>query len=151
MLLHDCDPSFGAPSFRLIIDDDVDAIGGAPTAGSVIQNVFIHHTKCGVWINGPGTGLLVTDMIVRDTMADGMNLHGGWESVTIERSSFRNQGDDSIALWSDTHADAGNTIRDNLIQLPILANGIAIYGVAEHSIEISMRSWQMKKMMGQSV
>ena len=115
-------------------NDDVNGVGGAPTAGSVIQNVFIHHTKCGVWINGPGTGLLVTDMIVRDTMADGINLHGGWESVTIERSSFRNQGDDSIALWSDTHADAGNTIRDNLIQLPILANGIAIYGGRDNTV-----------------
>ena len=67
-------------------------------------------------------------------MADGINLHTGWRNVTVERSSIRNTGDDSIALWSQTHPDLGNTIRHNHIQLPIIANGVAIYGGGDNTV-----------------
>ena len=35
--------------------------------------------------NGPAAGLLVSDVLIRDTMADGINLHGGWANVTVVR------------------------------------------------------------------
>ena len=42
---------------------DVVGVGGTPTAGAVVQNVYIQHTKCGMWINGPGEGLVRTQAI----------------------------------------------------------------------------------------
>jgi hypothetical protein len=106
----------------------VQGIGGAPTGGSTVQGLWIQHTKCGLWLDGPGDGLIVADVIVRDTMADGINLHIGWTDVTIEHCSFRNTGDDGIALWSQNEPDSGIKIQFNTVQLPILANSIAIYG-----------------------
>jgi hypothetical protein len=94
----------------------VNGVGGAPTGGSTVQNMWIQHTKCGLWLDGPGTDLLVTSVIVRDTAADGINLHTGWSGVTIDSNSFRNTGDDSIALWSDKVPDSNNTIRFNIVQ-----------------------------------
>ena len=44
--------------------------------------------------------------------------------MTIEQSSFRSQGDDAVALWSETDADRSNRVQNNLVQLPNLANGI---------------------------
>lgn len=110
-------------------------VGGAPTQGSTIQNLWIQHMKCGLWLDGTGSDLLVTSLIVRDTMADGINLHRGWSEVTIEHNSFRNTGDDSIATWSQNQADNNIKIRSNTIQIPVLANGIAIYG--GHDFEIT--------------
>ena len=75
-----------------------------------------------------GSDLFVSGVIVRDTTADGINLHTGWNGVTVDSCSFRNTGDDAIALWSDHTADTNVTISHNLVQLPNLANGIAFYG-----------------------
>eukprot|EP00039_Didymoeca_costata_P022688 m.5007 g.5007 ORF g.5007 m.5007 type:complete len:920 (-) comp3164_c0_seq1:18-2777(-) len=106
----------------------VQGVGGAPVDGSTIQNIYIQHTKCGFWLDGPGADLVVAGNIVRDTMADGINLHTGWDSVTITHNSFRNTGDDGIALWSQNTADTNISITFNLVQVPVLANCIAIYG-----------------------
>jgi hypothetical protein len=108
---------------------------GAPIGGSTIQNLWIHHTKCGMWLNGPGSDLVVAGNIIRDTMADGINLNIGWSEVTVEQNSMRNVGDDGIALWSLYQADHGMMVRNNLVQLPILANGIAVYGGHDNNIE----------------
>jgi hypothetical protein len=112
----------------------VNGVGGAPSGGSTIQNLWIQHTKCGLWLDGPGNDLLVTDVIVRDTTADGINLHTGWSGVTIAFNSFRNTGDDGIALWSDKVADFNNTVMNNIVQVPVLANGIAVYGGHDNTV-----------------
>jgi hypothetical protein len=70
---------------------------------------------------------------VRDTTADGLNLHTGWAGVTVEQSSFRNTGDDGVALWSDKVPDVNVTLRFNTVQLPILANAIAVYGGSDNA------------------
>jgi len=106
----------------------VQGVGGAPTAGSTLQNLWIQHTKCGLWLDGPGSDLVINSVTVRDTMADGLNLHIGWRGVTVEQMSIRNTGDDGIALWSEKAPDTGVIIRSNLVQMPVLANGIAVYG-----------------------
>jgi hypothetical protein len=112
----------------------VNGVGGAPSGGSTIQNLWIQHTKCGLWLDGPGNDLLVTDVIVRDTTADGINLHTGWSGVTIAFNSFRNTGDDGIALWSDKVADFNNTVMNNIVQVPVLANAIAVYGGHDNTV-----------------
>jgi len=107
----------------------VNGIGGA-MSNSTVTNIWIEHMKVGAWMDGPMTGLTFTGMRIRDTTADGINLHGAVTSSTITDSNIRNTGDDGIALWSDASigADTGDTISDNTVQQQQLANGIAVYG-----------------------
>ena len=77
----------------------------------MVQNVWIEHTKVGMWLDGPFSGLLIVGSRIHDTTADGINLHGGVTSSTITNSDIRNTGDDGIALWADSSigADAQDT------------------------------------------
>ncbi|GAA3805720.1 CARDB domain-containing protein [Sphaerisporangium flaviroseum] len=110
-----------------------------------ISNVWIEHANVGVWVGrdydnipalwGPGDGLEFTGMRVRDTYADGINFTNGTRNSRVFNSSFRTNGDDSLAVWAskyvkDTSVDVGhdNSFVNNTIQLPWRANGIAIYG-----------------------
>jgi len=107
----------------------VNGIGGAMSNSSV-SNIWIERMKVGAWMDGPMTGLTFSGMRIRDTTADGINLHGGVTNSTITNSDIRNTGDDGIALWADSSigADSGDTISNNTVQYPMLANGIAVYG-----------------------
>jgi Alpha-1,3-glucanase catalytic domain D1/F5/8 type C domain/Alpha-1,3-glucanase catalytic domain D2/HYDIN/CFA65/VesB-like, Ig-like domain/Abnormal spindle-like microcephaly-assoc'd, ASPM-SPD-2-Hydin len=107
----------------------VNGIGGA-MSNSTVSDIWIEHMKVGAWMDGPMSGLTFSGMRIRDTTADGINLHGGVTSSTITNSDIRNTGDDGIALWADSSigADANDTISSNTVQLQQLANGIAVYG-----------------------
>ncbi|HET9061192.1 MAG TPA: glycosyl hydrolase family 28-related protein, partial [Acidimicrobiales bacterium] len=107
----------------------VNGIGGA-MSNSTVTNIWIEHMKVGAWMDGPMTNLTFSGMRIRDTTADGINLHGGVTNSTITNSDIRNTGDDGIALWSDSSigADSGDMISNNTVQLQQLANGIAVYG-----------------------
>jgi alpha-1,3-glucanase-like protein len=109
-------------------------IGGAMGGHSTIQNLWIEHTKVGMWFDGPFSDLTITGVRIRNTTADGINLHKGITNVTVEQSSIRNTGDDGLAMWSEELPDEGNVFQFNTVQLPILANNIAIYGGADNSI-----------------
>ncbi|WP_320781119.1 CARDB domain-containing protein [Streptomyces sp. CRN 30] len=117
-----------------------------------ITNVWIEHANVGVWAGrdysdipelwGPGDGLEFTGVRIRDTYADGINFANGTRDSTVHNSSFRNTGDDSLAVWAskyvkDTAVDVGhdNHFRNNTIQLPWRANGIAVYGGHGNTIE----------------
>jgi Alpha-1,3-glucanase catalytic domain D1/Pectate lyase superfamily protein len=110
-------------------------IGGAMGGGSLIRNVFIQHVKVGLWLDGPFDGLIVRQVRVFDTTADGLNLHRGISGVIVEDSLFRNNGDDGIASWAEKLANHDIIIRHNTVVAPILANGVAIYG--GHDIVVS--------------
>jgi hypothetical protein len=110
-------------------------IGGALGGGSRIRNVFIQHVKVGLWLDGPFDGLIVRHVRVFDTTADGLNLHRGISGVIVEKSFFRNNGDDGIASWAEKLANHDIIIRHNTVVAPILANGVAIYG--GHDIAVS--------------
>ncbi|MFB6840667.1 CARDB domain-containing protein [Streptomyces sp. NPDC056361] len=120
--------------------------------GTKIGNVWIEHANVGVWAGrdysnipelwGPGDGVEFTGMRVRNTYADGINFANGTRNSTVYNSSFRNTGDDALAVWSskyvkDTSVDIGhdNHFRNNTIQLPWRANGIAVYGGYGNTIE----------------
>ncbi len=113
----------------------VNGIGGA-MSNSTVSNIWIEHMKVGAWMDGPMTNLTFSGMRIRDTTADGINLHGGVTNSTITNSDIRNTGDDGIALWADSSigADAQDTISDNTVQQQQLANGIAIYGGNNNTI-----------------
>jgi len=63
-----------------------------------------------------------------DTTADGLNLHQGISDAIVEHNVLRNTGDDALAMWSDQNPNHHNVFRNNTAQLPMLANGIGIYG-----------------------
>ncbi|TXS22029.1 APHP domain-containing protein [Streptomyces sp. ms191] len=120
--------------------------------GTKISNVWIEHANVGVWAGrdysnipelwGPGDGLEFSGMRIRNTYADGINFANGTRNSTVFNSSFRNTGDDALAVWAskyvkDTSVDVGhdNHFRNNTIQLPWRANGIAVYGGYGNTIE----------------
>ncbi|MFE0464909.1 glycosyl hydrolase family 28-related protein [Kitasatospora sp. NPDC058965] len=113
----------------------VNGIGGA-MSNSTVSNLWIEHLKVGAWMDGPMTSLTFGGMRIRDTTADGINLHGGVTGSTITNSNVRNTGDDGIALWADAAigADSQDTISNNTVQLQQLANGIAGYGGDHNTI-----------------
>ncbi|MEO6713863.1 MAG: glycosyl hydrolase family 28-related protein, partial [Mycobacteriales bacterium] len=117
--------------------DQVNGIGGAMSNSSV-DNLYIHHTKVGLWFDGPMTNTQVTNNIVVDQIADGINFRRGVTSSSATNNFFRNTGDDAMAMWSDIDADVGNVFDHNTVQTPTLANGIAIYGGTNNTVSSNL-------------
>ncbi|WP_334664060.1 CARDB domain-containing protein [Streptomyces cyaneofuscatus] len=128
------------------------ALNGRFGKNTKISNVWIEHANVGVWAGrdydniqslwNPGDGVEFTGMRIRNTYADGINFANGTRNSTVYNSSFRNTGDDALAVWSskyvkDQAVDIGhdNSFRNNTIQLPWRANGIAVYGGYGNKIE----------------
>lgn len=113
-------------------------IEGVFGPGSIISNVWVEHTVPGMWIDGPTSGLLITACRIRDTFADGINLAYGVSNTSVEQCNIRNTGDDCLAMWSSSQygnaPDQDNVLQNNTIQLPMLANGIGIYGGEDNSV-----------------
>jgi hypothetical protein len=114
-----------------IDNDQINGIGGS-LSNSTITNLWIEHTKCGLWLDGPFDNLKVSNMRIRNQNADGVNFHKGVTNSSFTQSFFRNTGDDAMAMWSDSNgtsiANRNNSFTFNRIEIPVLANGIAIYG-----------------------
>jgi hypothetical protein len=114
--------------------DQSNAIGGALGGGSVVQNLWLQHTKVGLWLDGPFDGLTVSGNRILDQTADGLNLHQGISNTLVTNNFLRNTGDDGLAMWSEHDADHHNTFSFNTVLLPILANNIAIYGGHDNTV-----------------
>jgi hypothetical protein len=113
--------------------DQVNGIGGA-MSDSTIDGLYIHHTKVGLWFDGPMTNLKVTDNVIVDQIADALNFHTGVTNSLASNNFVRNTGDDGLAMWSEHTANANNTFDHNTVQTPTLANGIAIYGGSDNTV-----------------
>jgi hypothetical protein len=128
------------------------ALNGRFGKNTRITNVWIEHANVGAWVGrdysnipelwGPGDGLEFSGVRIRDTYADGVNFTNGTRNSTVHNSSFRNTGDDALAVWAnkyvkDPAVDIGhdNHFRNNTVQLPWRANGIAVYGGHGNTIE----------------
>jgi hypothetical protein len=113
--------------------DQVNGIGGALN-DSTIDGLYIHHTKVGIWLDGPMNNVTIKNTVIADQIADGINFHQGVTNSRVVNSFIRNTGDDGLAMWSQKVAgqpaieNANNVFDHNTIQIPSLANGIAIYG-----------------------
>ena len=116
-----------------IDSDQVNGIGGA-LSNSTIEGLYIHHTKVGMWLDGPMSNLKVRNNIIVDQIADGINFHTGVTDSVVANNFVRNTGDDALAMWSDQTEDANNTFDHNTVQTPVLANGIALYGGTDNTI-----------------
>ena len=119
--------------------DQVNGIGGS-LSNSTIDGLYIHHTKVGLWLDGPMHDLTVSNTVVTDQIADGMNFHQGVTGSEVRNSFFRNTGDDAMAMWSQAGGEsagienANNTFDHNTVQTPSLANGIALYGGRDETV-----------------
>ncbi|WP_432123227.1 glycosyl hydrolase family 28-related protein [Streptomyces sp. S1] len=113
--------------------DQVNAIGGA-MSDSTIDGLHLHRTKVGLWFDGPMSNVKVTNNVITDQIADALNFHTGVTDSLVHNNFVRNTGDDGLAMWSDTTADARNTFSRNTVQSPTLANGIAIYGGEDNTV-----------------
>jgi hypothetical protein len=107
--------------------DQVNGIGGALSQSS-IEGLYIHHTKVGMWLDGPMSQLSIIGNQIADQIADGINFHTGITDSVVRGNFIRNTGDDALAMWSDKTADEGDDFDHNTVQTPVLANGIALYG-----------------------
>jgi len=113
--------------------DQVNGVGGA-MSDSTIDGLYIHHTKVGVWFDGPMSTVKVSNSVITDQIADGLNFHKGVTDSVAANNFVRNTGDDGLAMWSETTANARNTFSRNTVQTPTLANGIAIYGGTNNTV-----------------
>jgi Alpha-1,3-glucanase catalytic domain D1/Alpha-1,3-glucanase catalytic domain D2 len=119
--------------------DQVNGIGGALN-NSTIDGLYIHHTKVGIWLDGPMNNVAISNTVVADQIADGVNFHQGVTNSSVVNSVFRNTGDDAMAMWSEAVSgqpgveNANDTFDHNTIQSPSLANGIAIYGGRDNTV-----------------
>jgi Alpha-1,3-glucanase catalytic domain D1/Alpha-1,3-glucanase catalytic domain D2 len=117
--------------------DQVNGIGGA-MSHSTIEGLYIHHTKVGMWFDGPMTNLGIRNNVIVDQIADALNFHTGVTSSVVSNNFVRNTGDDGLAMWSEGTANANNTFDHNTVQTPTLANGIAIYGGTDNTVSSNL-------------
>jgi hypothetical protein len=113
--------------------DQVNGVGGALSDSSV-DGLYIQHTKVGLWFDGPMHNLTISNTIVADVLADGINFHRGVTNSKVVNSFFRNTADDGMAMWSEANPDANDVFDHNTVQTPTLANGIAIYGGQDNTV-----------------
>lgn len=111
-------------------------IHGIYTQESVIKNIWVEHCGTGAWIAqySPGgvayaDGFLMTGCRFRNTYADGVNLCKGTRNAIVEHCSFRNNGDDAMAIWCAEGLECiNNTFRNNTVEHVWRAAGAALYG-----------------------
>ena len=114
--------------------------------GSVFRNLWIEHLKCGFWTRHGTSHMRVEGCRIRNVMADGLNFCDGTSDSVVEQCHLRNTGDDALATWSPSGDWSSKTLCQrnrflhNTIELPWLANCIAIYGGADHEVSGNLLS-----------
>ncbi|MEA5357936.1 glycosyl hydrolase family 28-related protein [Amycolatopsis sp., V23-08] len=117
--------------------DQVNAVGGA-LSDSTVDGLYLHHTKVGLWFDGPMKNTRITNNVIADQIADGLNFHTGVTDSVVSNNFVRNTGDDGLAMWSEKIENARNTFSHNTVQTPVLANGIALYGGTDTTVSANL-------------
>ena len=106
-----------------------------PGNNNRFEDLWMEHTKCGFWVYG-ATNLSIKNCRIRNTIADGINLTYQTNNSIVENCDLRNLGDDGIALNSEQNRDSNNnTVKNNTVRVAYHANGIAVYGGGNHTIQ----------------
>ncbi|MFC0507433.1 discoidin domain-containing protein [Micromonospora costi] len=108
-------------------EHQVNAIGGA-MSNSVVDNVWLQHTKVGAWMDGPMDNFTIRNSRILDQTADGVNFHWGVTNSTVTNTFVRNTGDDALAMWAQNVPNVNNSFTFNTIGVTILANHLVTYG-----------------------
>ncbi|MFE9068382.1 discoidin domain-containing protein [Streptomyces violaceusniger] len=115
-------------------------VNGSLGPGSSVSGMWIQHLKVGLWLTGNNDNLVIENNRILDTTADGLNLNGSAKEVRVRNNFLRNQGDDSLAMWSLNSPDVSSSFENNTISQPNLANGIAIYGGRDITVKNNLIS-----------
>ncbi|MEU6172051.1 discoidin domain-containing protein [Streptantibioticus parmotrematis] len=110
-------------------------VNGSLGSGSVVSGLWIQHEKVGLWLEGTNTDLQVTGNRILDTTADGININGTATGAVVKDNYIRNTGDDGLAMWSLYAPDTDDSFVDNTVVQPNLANGIALYGGKDLTVQ----------------
>jgi hypothetical protein len=97
---------------------------------STFERIWIEHYSQGVVMNGSANGDTISELRVRGTLADGIDLFGDTSNTTISNSKTRGTGDDGFAVWSQsaTTVSTGNLVTGDLAELPWFGDGFGVYG-----------------------
>ncbi|MDT0446145.1 glycosyl hydrolase family 28-related protein [Streptomyces johnsoniae] len=109
-------------------------VNGSLGPGSSVSGMWLQRLKVGLWMTGTNDNLVVEDNRIVDMAADGLNLNGNADNITVRNNYLRNTGDDSLAMWSLPSINRNATFDSNTVIQPNLANGIAIYGGEDISV-----------------
>ncbi|MFI1292188.1 discoidin domain-containing protein [Streptomyces sp. NPDC020792] len=115
-------------------------VNGSLGPNSSVSGMWLQHLKVGLWLTGNNDNLVVENSRILDTTADGLNLNGTAKGVKVRNNFLRNQGDDSLAMWSLYGPDTNSSFENNTISQPNLANGIAIYGGTDITVKNNLIS-----------
>ncbi|MFF8860578.1 discoidin domain-containing protein [Streptomyces sp. NPDC015139] len=115
-------------------------VNGSLGPNSSVSGMWLQHLKVGLWLTGNNDNLVVENSRILDTTAYGLNLNGTAKGVRVRNNFLRNQGDDSLAMWSLYAPDTNSSFENNTISQPNLANGIAIYGGTDISVKNNLIS-----------
>jgi hypothetical protein len=115
-------------------------VNGSLGPDSSVSGMWLQHLKVGLWLTGNNDNLVVENNRILDTTADGLNLNGTAKGVKVRNNFLRNQGDDSLAMWSLYAPDTNSSFENNTISQPNLANGIAIYGGTDITVRNNLIS-----------
>ncbi|MFE9169065.1 discoidin domain-containing protein [Streptomyces kebangsaanensis] len=115
-------------------------VNGSLGPDSSVSGMWIQHLKVGLWLTGNNDNLVVENNRILDTTADGLNLNGTAKGVKVRNNFLRNQGDDSLAMWSLYGPDTNSSFENNTVSQPNLANGIAIYGGTDITVRNNLIS-----------
>jgi len=116
--------------------DATDAAFSGPTgSGSSLDQIWVEHSNAGCAL-GPGAmGPIIRRSRFRDSFAQGVLLSGGTSDAIVEQNQLRNTGDDALASLSTGGVNSNNVFRLNTVQLPWMADCIALYGGNKNRIE----------------
>lgn len=115
-------------------------VNGSLGPGSSVSGMWLQHLKVGLWLTGNNDDLVVEDNRIMDTTADGLNLNGTAKGVRVRDNFLRNNGDDALAMWSLNASNSDSSFSSNTVSQPNLANGIAIYGGKDITVEDNLVS-----------
>ena len=97
--------------------------GGEPLMRPDIFDLASEATHVGLPIALATNGTIIGPDRTKGTLAS-----------EVSHTYVRNSGDDGLAMWSENHADHDNTFAANTVVLPMLANGIAVYGGRDNAV-----------------
>ncbi|MBR1481010.1 MAG: hypothetical protein IJ609_03690 [Paludibacteraceae bacterium] len=109
---------------------------GSWGSNSVIRNCWVEHFECGAWIANYGSdshNLLIEHCRFRNNYADGVNCAHGTKDATVRFCSFRNNGDDDMASWSDGLRCERNTFEYCTAENNWRASSLGFFGGEAHT------------------
>jgi hypothetical protein len=109
-------------------------VNGSLGNNSSVSGMWLQRLKVGLWLTGSNNNLVVEHNRFYDMAADGLNLNGHADGISVRHNFLRNTGDDALAMWSLHQQNRDSVFEYNTVVQPNLANGIAVYGGADITV-----------------